>query len=234
MKNSDSNSFNNFKVNRKLLVTPQIYELLHEAIVLLRILPGQQIKEKDIAKQLEVSRTPIREALLRLEEDGLVEIFPQRGTYISKISVEAVYESQFIRETIECATVKYVVNNGTDELFEKIYKINEEYRNSLKFKDQIIFYKLDENFHRTIANFCYERRLWGVINFVKSDMDRVRLLSLKVPQRPFEVIQEHENIYDYIIKRDEFGAVKAIQNHLNYIFKEIVNVQKNYPDFTTK
>jgi DNA-binding GntR family transcriptional regulator len=234
MKNSDSISLDNFQVNRKHLVTPQIYDLLREAIVLLRFLPGQQIKEKVIAKKLAVSRTPIREALLRLEEDGLVEIFPQKGTYISKISIEAVYESQFIRETIECATVKYVVNNGTDELFEKIYKINEEYRNSLKIKDQIIFFRLDENFHRTIANFCYKRRLWGVINFVKSDMDRVRLLSLKVPQRPFEVIKEHEKIYDYIINRDESGATKAIQYHLNYIFKEIENVQKNYPDFTTK
>jgi DNA-binding GntR family transcriptional regulator len=234
MKNSDSISLDNFQVNRKHLVTPQIYDLLREAIVLLRFLPGQQIKEKVIAKKLAVSRTPIREALLRLEEDGLVEIFPQKGTYISKISIEAVYESQFIRETIECATVKYVVNNGTDELFEKIYKINEEYRNSLKIKDQILFFRLDENFHRTIANFCYKRRLWGVINFVKSDMDRVRLLSLKVPQRPFEVIKEHEKIYDYIINRDESGATKAIQYHLNYIFKEIENVQKNYPDFTTK
>ncbi len=234
MKNSDSISLDNFQVNRKHLVTPQIYDLLREAIVLLRFLPGQQINEKAIAKQLGVSRTPIREALLRLEEDGLVEIFPQKGTYISKISIEAVYESQFIRETIECATVKYVVNNGTDELFEKIYKINEEYRNSLKIKDQILFFRLDENFHRTIANFCYKRRLWGVINFVKSDMDRVRLLSLKVPQRPFEVIQEHEKIYDYIFNRDESGAVKAMQYHLNYIFKEIENVQKNYPDFTTK
>ena len=64
-------------------------------------------------------------------------------------------------------------------------------------------------------------------------MDRVRLLSLKVPQRPFEVIKEHEKIYDYIINRDESGAVKAMQYHLNYIFKEIENVQKNYPDFTT-
>ena len=73
-----------------------------------------------------------------------------------------------------------------------------------------------------------------MINLAKTDMDRVRLLSLKVPQRPFQVIEEHEKIYDSIIRRDEISAEKALKLHLQYIFTEIDNVKKNHPDFVTK
>ena len=223
-----------FQINQKLSIAPQIYGFLHEAIVLLRFHPGQIIKEKDISERLGFSRTPVREAILRLEDEGLVEIFPQRGTYISKISIEAVYESQFIRETIESATVKNAIKYGTDDLFDEIKRINKEYRDSLRSDDYVKLYQIDEDFHRTIATFCHKKRLWRMINLAKTDMDRVRLLSLKVPQRPFQVIEEHEKIYDSIIKKDENSAEKALKVHLQYIFTEIDNVKKNYPDFITK
>ena len=87
-----------FTLDREKLIGPQIYQFLLNAIVTVRLSPGIGLKEKEVIKRLGVSRTPIREALLRLEDEGLVQIFPQSGTYVSKIKIEAVLESQFIRE----------------------------------------------------------------------------------------------------------------------------------------
>ena len=86
-----------FTLNREKLIGPQIYQFLLNAIVTVHLSPGIGLKEKEVIKRLGVSRTPIREALLRLEDEGLVQIFPQSGTYVSKIKIEAVLESKFIR-----------------------------------------------------------------------------------------------------------------------------------------
>ena len=93
----------------KRTLSRKVFEYLYNDILFLKLKPGQLIKEKEISTKLDVSRTPIREALLKLEDEGLVEIYPQRGTYISKISIESVYESHFIRESIEIATVKNAI-----------------------------------------------------------------------------------------------------------------------------
>ena len=91
------------RINRRLPIVPQVHTTLHHLIVHCVIPPGSPIREKDLSEQMEVSRTPIREALLQLEKEGLVEIYPQSGTRISKISMEEVRESHFIREAMESA-----------------------------------------------------------------------------------------------------------------------------------
>ena len=102
MKIQDSglNWLNEFSLNRQKLITPQIYHFLQSAIVSVHLIPGAGLKEKEIIERLGVSRTPIREAMLRLEDEGLIEIYPQSGTYVSKIKIETVRESQFIREAM--------------------------------------------------------------------------------------------------------------------------------------
>ena len=104
----------------KRTLSRKVFEYLYNDILFLKLKPGQLIKEKEISTKLDVSRTPIREALLKLEDEGLVEIYPQRGTYISKISIESVYESHFIRESIEIANVKNAIEYGTVDFFKEL------------------------------------------------------------------------------------------------------------------
>ena len=92
-------------INRRLPIVPQVHSILHQLIVHCVLPPDYPIREKDLSEQKEVSRTPIREALLQLEKEGLVEIYPQSKTSISKISMEEVCESHFICEAMESATV---------------------------------------------------------------------------------------------------------------------------------
>ena len=120
-----------FTLDREKLIGPQIYQFLLNAIVTVRLSPGIGLKEKEVIKRLGVSRTPIREALLRLEDEGLVQIFPQSGTYVSKIKIEAVLESQFIREALECSVARYAARNRNDELLESLSRKLEDYETAL-------------------------------------------------------------------------------------------------------
>ena len=95
------------RINRGLPIVPQVHFYLRQLIIYCILLPGSPICEKDFSLQLEVSRTPIREALLQLEKENLVEIYPQSDTRISKISMEEVLESHFIHQAMESATVRF-------------------------------------------------------------------------------------------------------------------------------
>ena len=104
------------RINPRLPIVPQVHTTLHHLIVHCVLPPGSTIREKDLSKQMEVSRTPMRGELLQLEKEGLVEIYPQSGTHISKISMEEVRECHFIREAMESAKVRFVVQHGDSKL----------------------------------------------------------------------------------------------------------------------
>ena len=218
----------------KRTLSRKVFEYLYNDILFLKLKPGQLIKEKEISTKLDVSRTPIREALLKLEDEGLVEIYPQRGTYISKISIESVYESHFIRESIEIATVKNAIEYGTDDFFKELNDINNKYKNMLTDNNIDMLYKIDEEFHKKLSTFSFKRKIWDLLNTIKTDMNRVRLLGLNDPGRPILVHEEHQIILDSIIKKDNHEAEIAVKKHLKYIFKEIKSAKNKFEMFFSK
>ena len=220
-----------FTLNREKLIGPQIYQFLLNAIVTVRLFPGIGLREKEITERLGVSRTPIREALLRLEDEGLVQIFPQSGTYVSKIKIQEVLESQLIREALECAVARHAAQNGKDDLYVNLSRKLEDYKVALKSGDLKRMYEKDEEFHRTLANFCFPTRLWKITNQAKLQMDRVRHLSLPIPERQINVLEEHRRIFQNIADGNETGAEKAMKEHLEYIHHDLKIVQRKYPEY---
>ena len=109
--------------------------------------PGTSIREKDLSEQMAVSRTPIREALSQLEKEGLVEIYPQSGTHISKISMEEVRESHFIREAMESATVRFAAQQGDSEFHKQLKSRLQQFKDSLDTAEKDLLFELDELFH---------------------------------------------------------------------------------------
>jgi DNA-binding GntR family transcriptional regulator len=220
-----------FRIDRLAAIAPQINTLLHQAIVLVKLKPGQILKERELSETLEVSRTPIREALLRLADEGLVEIFPQAGTYVSRISVEAVRESQFIREAMEVATVRCVAQQATPEWLTKAERLVQQYSQAIEWGDYDVLFDLDEQFHRSIAEFRFRERLWKITNSAKSHMDRVRRLSLPYPGRRLEIVQEHGEVLRAISERDEVQAVEAMRAHLNTVFTDLERVRGEFSEY---
>src|SRR3954447_18671728 len=92
----------------------QVYDRLRPAIVTAELEPGRQLSENEAAAWLHVSRTPVREALVRLRDDRLVEIVPQLGTFVAKISGQALGDAQFVRESLECAAIRLAAERATD------------------------------------------------------------------------------------------------------------------------
>ena len=103
------------ELNPRQNTVEQIHLILREEIIGLRLQPGEAIPEKALCQRFGISRTPVREACLRLSFDNLVEVFPQRGTFVSKIRLQDVREDHFIREALETATIRYAVRFMTQE-----------------------------------------------------------------------------------------------------------------------
>lgn len=218
-------------INRRLPIVPQVHSLLHHLIVHCVLPPGSPIREKDLSEQMEVSRTPIREALLQLEKEGLVEIYPQAGTRISKISMEEVRESHFIREAMESATVRFAAQQGDSELNKKLKSRLQQFKDSLDTAEKDLLFELDELFHKTIAEFRFQNRLWKITNIAKSHMDRVRHLTLPLPKRIYEIADEHQRVADFIIRHQPDEAVRAIQDHLSVIFSDIERIRAERSEY---
>jgi DNA-binding GntR family transcriptional regulator len=218
-------------INRRLPIVPQVHSLLHHLIVHCVLPPGSPIREKDLSEQMEVSRTPIREALLQLEKEGLVEIYPQSGTRISKISMEEVRESHFIREAMESATVRFAAQQGDSELNKKLKSRLQQFKDSLETAEKDLLFELDELFHKTIAEFRFQNRLWKITNIAKSHMDRVRHLTLPLPKRIYEIADEHQRVADFIISHQLDEAVRAIQDHLSVIFSDIERIRAEHSEY---
>jgi len=228
---SEKSDNETMRINRRLPIVPQVHSTLHHLIVHCVLPPGSPIREKDLSEQMEVSRTPIREALLQLEKEGLVEIYPQSGTRISKISMEEVRESHFIREAMESATVRFAAQQGDSELHKQLNTRLQEFEAALGTAETDLLFELDELFHKTIAEFRFQNRLWKITNIAKSHMDRVRHLTLPLPKRIYEIADEHQRVTDCIIQHQPEEAVRAIQDHLSVIFFDIERIRAEHSEY---
>ena len=228
---SEKSDNETMRINRRLPIVPQVHSTLHHLIVHCVLPPGSPIREKDLSEQMEVSRTPIREALLQLEKEGLVEIYPQSGTRISKISMEEVRESHFIREAMESATVRFAAQQGDSELHKQLNTRLQEFEAALGTAEKDLLFELDELFHKTIAEFRFQNRLWKITNIAKSHMDRVRHLTLPLPKRIYEIADEHQRVADCIIQHQPDEAVRGIQDHLCVIFSDIERIRAEHSEY---
>jgi DNA-binding GntR family transcriptional regulator len=202
-------------------LSAQVYELAREAIVSLWLKPGQALSEKEIAAQLGVSRTPVREALMRLSDEGLIEVFRQSGTFVSPIKLHDVYEGLLIREALETAVVRQATRKF-DRRFERRFQaLLARQRECAKRNDYDGFHALDEEFHRTISECGGTPRVWRIIISAKAQLDRVRRLGIRAPGQFQQILQQHESIVAGMKSGDEALAASALQEHLNAVFTSI-------------
>lgn len=218
------------KIDRRLPTTPQIYGALREAIIKLEIGVGQSLSENEVATRLGVSRTPVREAFIKLAGTGLIEILPQRGTFVVKISPSAVRDAQFVREALEVAVLRQACLHPVPDLVEKLHDLVALQRRAAENEDFDEFLVHDEAFHRTMAVAVGRERAWRVIEGEKGHMDRVRYLSLPKVSPMFHLIGQHEGIAEAIEKRDFEGGQTVLRQHLSGILEVLERFQKEMPE----
>lgn len=197
-----------------------VYEMLRSDIVLGVLRPQQPIREADIAASLSVSRTPVREALLRLANLGLVEIFPQSGTVVAPIRVEKVKAAQLIREVVEVEVSRRACQVANQADLDALAGIVDEQEFAAGRKD-VRFYELDEAFHRRIFATVDCLAAADELEDMKAHLNRLRFVTVNWPNRSEAIIAEHRDILAGLAAGDEDATAIAMRNHLRTILQAL-------------
>jgi DNA-binding GntR family transcriptional regulator len=212
------------------LARAQVYDLLRELIVSLQLPPGERVSDAAWAEQLGVSRTPVREALLQLADEGLVYVVPQRGTFVARISVDAVREAQFVREALETAALKEAVAGLRDGDARRLRDNLAQQREAERDGDADRFYALDQEFHRALLDASGHPHVWRVAHRSRAHMDRVRRLSLPEPDVIPNLIDQHERIATFLLSGDGAAAEAALRDHLRLVAINLDAIVAQHPD----
>lgn len=204
--------------NRHRRLSEQALDAVRRQIVTGVYPPNTRLSEVELSEKLGVSRTPVREALIRLAEEGLVKIVPQIGSFVAPISLEAVRQAQFIREHLECALIAEAAKNID-------IAINRQMSDNLKQQaiaaqkgDWDSFYSYDEALHAIWATASGNNGVWRVIQQSKVHLDRVRQISDRRPEHMALLLKQHTTIANAVAKGDVATAQTELRNHLRLVF----------------
>lgn len=213
----------------------QIFGFIRDAIISMELVPGQMISETALAQQFGVSRTPVREALIQLSNIGFVEVFPQRGTYVSKFSMEKILEARFIREALEVAVITQLATNPNEAIRAEAVEVCEtiiaDQKMAAADDDALAFQNLDDKFHHTLANFTLYPRVAACIEAEKAHMDRVRSLSLHVSGQYKRVLNQHTAIIKALKTGSAEKSVAAMSVHLRDVYNILEVIPQEHPEY---
>lgn len=212
-------------------MSDQVYDAILSMILKLEIKPREQLSEAQLAKDLGVSRTPVREAFQKLASLGFLDIVAQRGTLVSPMRAGAFRKSQFMREAFELALVRRAVdledNSELCRALERQLKLQEVHS---ELGDEDAFFESDESFHEAIALHCGLPDLWPEVQRVKMHMDRFRY-AIRSQRETTTVLKQHKAIAKAICARDEAAALTAMTAHLRRANHLIDDAAKEHPEF---
>ncbi|MGL4495573.1 MAG: GntR family transcriptional regulator [Beijerinckiaceae bacterium] len=215
----------------RITTATAIADHLRTDILGMRLTPGSPLVEKNLTAQFGVSRTPVREALIRLAEEGLVEIFPQSGTFVGRIPMDALPEAVVVRQALELAAVRFALQNADAQALDRLERIIERQSMMAKADDREGFHAADEAFHEAIAESARHPGLWRVAAKAKAQIDRCRRLTLPVPGRMAQVIKEHRAILAALRTRNEAAALATMTHHLSVVLPDTQEMRAEFPDY---
>jgi DNA-binding GntR family transcriptional regulator len=209
----------------------RIHAELRAELVALKRRPGDVISEAEIALAYGVSRTPVREAILKLSDEGLVDVFPQSGIFVSRIPLAALPEAIIVRKALEATTARFAAGLASASQILSLHAILQRQREADAADDRDAFHQADEHFHAAIAEVAGYPGIWTLIQQVKIHVDRFRQLTLPQKGRMTQVIAEHELILAAIEAHDPAAAGVAMDKHLERLLGDISAAQTVNPEY---
>lgn len=209
----------------------ELFDQLRADIEKLRLVPGTKLSEANVAQQYNVSRQPVREAMIRLDNLELVEIRPQKATIVRRMSKSTIRQARFVRLSVELEVARRACNDydgNLDEAFQQNLEEQSACLESGVFKD---FNKLDREFH---ALFCQAGNCNDAIDIIdqcKAKVDRLCMLSLNDPSSSQSILDDHYQILDSLLKRDFKQLCAHTEHHLQRLDATIDYVQHNHEDY---
>ena len=208
-----------------------VYRLLRNQIITLVRQPGEAILERSLAEEYGVSRTPVREVVRQLAEEGLVEVYPNAGTFVARIPAGDLEEAIVIRNALEEASAKLAAERADPAAHARIQAALQATADALHDANRERFHVADENFHAEISAASGFPGLWRVAQQVKVQLDRYRRLTLPEEGRMPRIVDEHAAILDAICRHDSAGAAGAMAAHLGKLLADLDAVMARQPDF---
>jgi len=208
-----------------------VYGELKSDILHLVLKPGTKMSEQEVSERFHVSRTPVREVFVRLFQDGLVDIYPQRGTYVSLIKLANVDEGRFVREVLEMAVVQEacgrltrddIINLESNLAQQEVCRQNQSYLQMLS---------LDERFHETLFRICGKERTWQMVSQLNNDFFRLRVLRLSHHYDWDRIIAQHREVFQAVKNDDPEAAARIMQDHLRMVIIEKNVLLKEFPEY---
>jgi GntR family transcriptional regulator, rspAB operon transcriptional repressor len=209
----------------------QVHALLRQAIVSLDLLPGQALSENELADYYNVSRTPVREALIRLADEDLVEVVPQLGTFVSRISVRHVTEIQFVWETLERASLPHAIRRITPRDAKYLRNLLDEQEEAGREGDLKQWLATDEDLHRTLLEIGGHPKAWSIVSSAKAHLDRVRMLSLPDEKMLADLHTQHRAIVDHVVAKERRKADAILTEHLRFALDALEELASEHPSY---
>ncbi len=204
-----------------------MHETLRQKVITLELPPGSALSENELAASLGVSRTPVRESLLLLSEEGFVQVFPQVGSFVSRVDPQRVADAQFVREAIELASLDAAPADLDDDAVAALRaNLARQHEPGIDVEE---FFRLDEEFHRGLLALSGHANAWATVASAKAHLDRARRLGLhQTPPGAFA--EQHQQILDTLVGGDRPRARELLRSHLRAVFDDIEQVRERSPE----
>ena len=208
-----------------------VYTVLKEGIMTLSLPPGTSMSTQEMASRLNVSRTPVREAFIRLHEEGLVDIFPQKQTIVSRIDFRRVYQERFIRESLEIAALKLFMEKRREECIRKMLEEIRLQELSQKEKKYAEFIRHDNEMHRLIFITVGQELAWNAVMNMNGNYDRFRVLTVSNEDTMDSAIRQHRRLLALMEEGDSQKACAEMYDHVRKLHFEKEDLLRQYPDY---
>ncbi|OWY30848.1 GntR family transcriptional regulator [Herbaspirillum robiniae] len=228
---SDSLVFAPRALDRSRHAAPQVFEHLRELIVAMRIAPGTVLQRADLAAQYGLSQTPIRDALIKLGEEGLVDIFPQHATVVSAVNVTMARQAHFLRRSIELEIVHTLARTADAALVTRLRDSIELQKVLAERENYADFVSADQAFHRQMYEAAQVPELWAMVRRQSGNLDRLRNLHVPIPGKARRVIGDHTAIVDAIAAGDPAAAQAALREHLSGTLSHLDDIRARFPHY---
>lgn len=211
-------------MNEYLPLRDVVFKTLRQAILKGELEPGERLMEIQLADRLGVSRTPIREAIRKLELEGLVLMIPRKGAEVAKISEKSLRDVLEIRRALDALAIELCIERMTEDDVKALAEAQEEFRKSVEGNEAMVIAESDERFHDVIYNSTNNPRLVQMLNNLREQMYRYRLEYIKDAEKRQVLVSEHDWILKAIRERNVTEAKTAIRQHVD---NQVTTVAKN-------
>jgi GntR family transcriptional regulator, rspAB operon transcriptional repressor len=219
------------RLDRDRQAAPQVFERLRELITSLKLPPGAPLSRAALAEQFGVSSTPIRDALMRLDEEDLVEVFPQHATVVSRIDVNLAQQGHFLRQALELEIVWALARAPTAQLVDELNGIIMLQQQLAKAGDFEKFMAADNDFHQRLYAAAGKQGLWTLVKSRSGHIDRLRRLHLPSPGKAQDIVRHHKLIVKAIAAGEPENAQRHLRQHLSGTLGYLDEIRARHPEY---